>query len=398
MTKAWRTHAFAIAGLERGVAGVCAASTEDRARFYLVTTGGLLMGIDADAAGSVFFELQLPFTFSGPGTAHLCASADGRFVAVVPALGLNGALVDVSTGTVLKPLERDDYHANVSGWAVAMVRRNNRDVLICATAWNRLEAIELPSLRKLAPTSAETTLDFFYGALSPSPSGRFLTTGGWLWHPVGSLKIIDVDAWLGTGGAPAMTTQLMSEWWDVEVCWLDENRFALFGDASDGSEEFGEAMPYFNAQNGVALFNASPRKLARYLPDVTGRSLGTDGSTLYVLGDTTRAYSLAHATWAEPHAGPSDVWHRGARVALSCPQLHGLAGPCHLLWRPTELTRAVSPSVKAHAAELRGRVTPEGLLVLADALDESGADAELVAHCRERHLHGERCWVVEACW
>ena len=241
MNSAWRTHTFSVARLDSPVAGVCPASGDDRPRFYLVTTAGLLLGIDADERAP-FFELQLPLTFAQPGSAQVCASADGRFVAVAPLLGLTGALVDVTRGQVVKTLEREDYHSNVSGWAIAMVHRNNCDLLLCASAWNRLDAFELPSLTRVCSSEAETSLDYFYGVLSPSPSGRSVMTGGWQWHPVGSLNLLDLDAWLRVGGTPAMSTQLMTQWWDVQVCWLDENRFAVFGDGGDGGEEFGAAV------------------------------------------------------------------------------------------------------------------------------------------------------------
>ena len=397
MNSAWRTHTFSVARLDSPVAGVCPASGDDRPRFYLVTTAGLLLGIDADERAP-FFELQLPLTFAQPGSAQVCASADGRFVAVAPLLGLTGALVDVTRGQVVKTLEREDYHSNVSGWAIAMVHRNNCDLLLCASAWNRLDAFELPSLTRVCSSEAETSLDYFYGVLSPSPSGRSVMTGGWQWHPVGSLNLLDLDAWLRVGGTPAMSTQLMTQWWDVQVCWLDENRFAVFGDGGDGGEEFGAAVPYFNAPGGVALFELEPRQQLCFLPGVTGRTLGCDGSTLYILGDSTRAYSLAHREWAEPFAGPTDLWHPGARVALSCPGLRGESGPLRLVWRPSELDKPLAPLLKSQAGALRGRVTREGLSVLADALEEVGAAYQLVAHCRENRPHGQRCWVVEACW
>ena len=127
MTSAWRTHSFEVTGLGRGVAGLCPATTDDRPRWFMTTCDGLLLGIDADD-GRRFFELQLPLTFAVANSAEMVASPDGRFVAVVPRVGLQGALVDTDTGTVVKTLERTDYHANLSGWALAIVRRGARDV------------------------------------------------------------------------------------------------------------------------------------------------------------------------------------------------------------------------------------------------------------------------------
>ena len=394
MTTDWRTHSFTLEGLGRGVAALCPASTDDRPRWFMTTCDGLLLGIDADD-GRRFFELQLPLTFEAPNTAEMAASVDGRFVTVVPRVGFTGVLVDTSSGTVLKTLGRTDYHANITGWAPTIVRRGSRDVLISTIAWNELEALELPSLTALVPGPTEPRLDYFYGVLSASPTGRRVTSSGWHWHPVGSVNLFEVDPWLATREAPEMKSLVMSEWWDGEVCWLDDDRLAMFGDQSDGAEEFGEGVPYFNRQTGIAIFDVQPHQLSAFLPDVPGRALGSDGERLYVMGDSTRAYSLEARAWLEPYKGPTDAWHRGARVALCCPALRGEPGPCQLVWRPTELPTVARESLQQRALELQQNLSIDGLIVLADALEELGVSGEPVDHCREVRPHGHRCWVVE---
>jgi hypothetical protein len=42
-----------------------------------------------------------------------------------------------------------------------------------------------------------------------------------------------------------------------------------------------------------------------------------------------------------------------------------------------------------------GQLDPERLVVLADALEEAGADAALVAHLREPCSHYRGCWAVD---
>lgn len=358
----------------------------------MVTCSGLLLGVEGDD-GSHFFSLQLPVTFEKTHDAIVEASADGRFVAVVPRAGVQGVLVDTASGAVVKTLERTDYHANVSGWAVGFAG----DVLIIATAWNVLEVFSLPSLEPVVRADPEgTTVDYFYGVLSVSPNQQRATTSGWVWHPIGSVEVFELANWFEARGQPKMCSLVHMYWWDGEVCWLDDHRVALFGEAGDGSEEFGEGLPYFHEQKGISLFEVNPLKMTGFLPCEPGRALGSDGSLVYLLDQTTRVYSLEKKEWLEPLEVATDVWHRGARVALSCPALHGLRGPCVLVWRASWSAALMTPALKTRALELQKKLTLEGLLVLADALEEAGAPGEAVAHCRERTPHGSRCWVVES--
>lgn len=214
----------------------------------MVTKDNRLLGIDGDT-GASFFESVLPGVLGD--SAEVVASSDGRFVAIVPTNGLLGVLVDTTTATVVKTLERSDYHADVSGWAVSMVRRNNRDILICASAWNRLEAFELPSLRSLVAYDESDQPDYFYGLLTASPSGKWVATSGWVWHPVGITNVFDVDEWLSHGGSPQFRDLAQTDWWDAGVCFLDDERLVMLGDAP--SEELSDEVPFFNQQTGLAF-------------------------------------------------------------------------------------------------------------------------------------------------
>src|SRR3954465_5888608 len=135
----WRSEEVRIASLEAGVVAAAAASHEDRPRWFAVTPGGTLLGIDLDDA-STFFEVKLPFAVDHPGGVTLTASPSGKYVAAVQTHGVQGALYEISTQRLRKPLARDDYHPEVSAWAIVL----EDDRLFIATDWNRLEAWALP--------------------------------------------------------------------------------------------------------------------------------------------------------------------------------------------------------------------------------------------------------------
>lgn len=382
----WRSQAVPW-GVEGEVVGVVAASAEDRPRFFVATRDGRLIGVDLDD-GARFFEATLPFTFepdeSGFGAvelATLSASPDGRFVAVVQTRGLQGALFDVAEAKLLRPLERDDYHANVSGWTVALLRRDGRDVLVTATAWNRLEAFALPSFERLAPDSDASEHDYFLGLASPSPSGRWLATFGWHWHPIGALRVFDVDAWLGTKSDPPPFDddhRFWADWWDGPMCWLDDERFVTAGEAAPEDA-------FHQQQDGLVVIARATGEVLRFLPGLASRRLASDGERLLCLGETTQVVSLDTFEVEARLEARLAAWHDGARVGLelvdgTTARLHWLSG-AHAEARP-----AHGLPVSAGAAELA---------VLGDALEEAGAPPHLIAHCRDGRPHGRRCWVLE---
>ena len=378
----WCSAPVSLTGLEAGVAGVCPASEADRPRWFLATHDGVLRGVDLDD-GATFFETRLPFALLVGESATLVASADGRYLAVVQTRGLEGALYDVAQGTLLRALVRADYHADASGWALALVKSGERDVLITATAWNRLEAFALPSLERLAPAGDDTDLDYFFGHASPSPSGRQLASFGWHWQPVGALRVMDVEAWLTSraDAPPELHDSLFAEWWDDDVCWLDEGRIALRGQQPEDAED-----SFLAHSEGVLIVDLATRKIERAFPGLSPRQLATDGNHLLMLGQTTRVFSLATGAELASLDQPTHAWHPGARVALTLPALGGAPGPCALHWLTGTL---------GHRAALPEAPTAPRLLVLADALEEAGGPPEAVAHCRTARSHGRRCWVIE---
>ena len=376
-----------LLGCEAGVVGVGAASREDRPRWFVATRDGRVRGVDFDD-GSVFFDVQTSFGFPPELTeqnviesaATLVASDDGRYLAVVQRRGAAGGLYEVASGRLLSALSREDYHANVSAWPLAMVRHEGRDVLITSTAWNRLEALELPSLVRLAPKEAESKLDYFWGQASVSADGRRLASFGWFWHPVGALRTLDVAAWLSTGVDPPaeLFPAQFAEWWDDSVCWLDDGRVAMRGQPTASADEI------FDAPEGVAVVDLATQAVQRYFPGVSPSELAFDGTHLVCLGATTQCLSLETGEVNALLERRTDAWHPGARVALTVPQGEELHFELH--W----LSGALGTGVPLPAT-----TGTNELLVLADSLEERGFPQELVSHCRAGHAHGRRCWVLE---
>lgn len=373
----WRSETLPFFVTSRDVVGTCAASQEDRLRCFLVTRDGVVRGVDLET-GQVFFSAQLTFRFPDDTHATLVASAEGRFLAVVQSNGLEGALFDVASGRLLKPLARDDYHADVSGWALAFVG----DVLVTATAWNVIEAWSVPTLERLAPASVDGSLDYFYGALTVSPSGRWLASAGWFWHPVGGVRFIDVRRWLEGRADPAPeregSVSVMSDWWDDDVCWVTDELVALRGCAQT------EPDVYFGSIEGIALVDLTSKQPLRLIPGVPG-SLSTDGTHVFSSAETTQAFSVESGALVAELAQRTHLWLPGARAFIALPQTEG---PLSAHW--------LTGTHRALPLGLEAAPTRDALLVLADALEAHGGDPLAIAHCRAAPPHGRRCWVLES--
>jgi hypothetical protein len=371
----WSSSKVAFSGLESGVAGVCAASEEDRPRWFLALRDGHVRGVDLDD-GQTFFEVKAADSFE---SATLAASGDGRFLAVVETYGMTGALYEVATGKALQVLQRGDYHPEVSGWAIGFAR----DTFVYASDWNRLEVLELPSMKRLAPSGEETKLDYFYGLATVSPNRQRLATFGWHWHPIGAVRIIDVGDWLSTGGdEPGGAELALTDWWDDPLCWLDDTHVALRG--APRSED-DEDTWFIDEVKGVMIVDVTTNKLVRFLPGLTtGRVLESDGERIFALAETVRVFDAQSGEQLAELPIRCAGWHRGSRTLLS------ISVP------ENELTAHWLTGTLAPALTVPQAVHDASLLVLGDALEESSVDAVAISHCRARQVHGKRCWVIEA--
>lgn len=209
-----------ITGLEAGVAGVCAASNEDRPRWFIATRDGIVRGIDLDD-GSLFFEQRVSFSVE---SLMLTASPDGRFLAVGQHTGTEGALFDVATQRQLETLHRGDYCVEHCGWFMAFVD----DLFIFATDWNELEVRRTPTFERVE-LRGEEHLEFFWDTATVSPDGRFIASPGWIWHPIGFVQIIDVAKWKAdfTNVPPLFEHEHFTDEWGQDLYWFDDHRLLV---------------------------------------------------------------------------------------------------------------------------------------------------------------------------
>ncbi|GAA3035442.1 hypothetical protein LV79_002687 [Actinokineospora globicatena] len=154
------------------------------------------------------------------------ASASGRFVAVVVDHGETGVVVELATGAVTLELDRGDYCPGPTLFPVAFV---GADLVVAATAWNRLDLFDVASGELLSAREVDEELDFFHGSIHPSPSGRWLLVDGWMWQPVGVQVAIDLAAWQA-GEPAAEAAREVGPFpldWNRPTTWLDDDTIAV---------------------------------------------------------------------------------------------------------------------------------------------------------------------------
>jgi hypothetical protein len=209
---------------------------------WLARTDAGLVEVRSDepprGVAAVALPAESPAT--GPGQARapaLHTAADGRFAAAVTDYGRHGVVVDLASGAVVLALDRQDHHTETVRFPVAFLG----PLVVAATDWNRLDVFDPATGRLLTERvttreeNPEHYLDYFHGALLPSPSGRSLLVDGWVWQPEGIPLVLDCAAWLaGDRHAPEHGQALaFRDPWDVPMAWVDEETVALQGIGDD---------------------------------------------------------------------------------------------------------------------------------------------------------------------
>jgi hypothetical protein len=197
---------------------------------------------------------------------RLHASADGRFAAVVNDFGRRGAVFDLAAGRMTLLLDGGDHHQETVPFSFAFVEHAGRTVAIHRTRWNRLDVSDpatgaLLSERDVEPAEKgkprpEHYLDYFHGALLPSPGGTRIADDGWVWHPVGIPMTWSLEQWLGGAkweaeDGPSVCRLVWRAYrWNNPMCWLDEDHLVLGGIGND-DEAMLDGVEIFQVETGA---------------------------------------------------------------------------------------------------------------------------------------------------
>jgi hypothetical protein len=122
-------------------------------------------------------------------------SADGVYTFLYKRLGTKGLLL--KNNEQIREMNRSYYCADVYEYPAAFVTlENGKTCLVhCPDSYCRLEVEDVETGEIVTALSHRVPADIFHSRLEVSPSGKYLISKGWVWHPwhvVLSYKIEDI--------------------------------------------------------------------------------------------------------------------------------------------------------------------------------------------------------------
>jgi hypothetical protein len=119
-------------------------------------------------------------------------SADGQYAFIYKKFGTKGLLL--KNGDLLREINRSYYFAETYEYPAAFTAVNGVTYLIhCPLEYCRLDFENVETGERITNVPDCDPSDFFHSRLEISPSGRFLTSKGWHWHPLDDVYIFDME-------------------------------------------------------------------------------------------------------------------------------------------------------------------------------------------------------------
>jgi hypothetical protein len=235
-------------------------------RWLGVTSAGTLVLIDlhekhwmpiAELAGAgVDLEHQLA----------LHVSPDGLTAAVVEDRGLSGVVVELATGDITMMIDRGPHLVERARFPLAFVRHAGEVLLVHATAWNRLDALDprpgaCVSTRPGGPGEALAhNVEYVSSSLTASPDGAWMADNGFTASATGMVAAFRLGAWLGPEGNrweadDGPTKRYLCQrrdFWNGPLAWVAPGTLAVWG-YGPGRASLVPAVILFDVESGEAL-------------------------------------------------------------------------------------------------------------------------------------------------
>lgn len=196
------------------------------------------------------------------------STPDGKYAVLYETYGTKGIIL--KENKLLREINRSFYLADAYEYPVTVFRSlDNRLCLAhCPEDYNVLDIDDLETGERLTSANRESN-DFFQSRLQASPDGRYILSAGWVWHPVDSIEIFDLEDDISN---PKNLSPYRNE--ALQDLRLFEINAAVFIDNSTivltGSDEDFDEVKYiylFDVENSTILSKAK-------LPEIAGTLMG----------------------------------------------------------------------------------------------------------------------------
>jgi hypothetical protein len=119
-------------------------------------------------------------------------SVDGQYVFIYQILGTKGLLI--KNGEILREINRSYYQSNLYEYPASFIMQNGITYLAhCPFEYCRLEFEEVETGRIVTNISDRKPSDYFHSRLEISPNGKYLMSKGWIWHPLDTIQIYNIE-------------------------------------------------------------------------------------------------------------------------------------------------------------------------------------------------------------
>lgn len=203
----------------------------------LVWQGDVL--IDWVAGGTRFFldgsKTEARVYFAGDFDAAI-ATGCGDIAVIYRRLGTKAIVL--KNGQFVREINRSFYHAHVYEYPICLWERKDSPAVIihCPNDYNRLEMEEAVSGRRLFDGETRNPPDIFHSRLSVNPSGTYLLSAGWVWHPVDVANIYRLPTSNGDIDFDTPFASVDAEC-DVSACSWINDELVLAANADSGSNQ-----------------------------------------------------------------------------------------------------------------------------------------------------------------
>ncbi len=165
-------------------------------------------------------------------------------------------------------LWREDYHADISDYPIALFKKEDVPHIIYSAAWNHLQIMNLDTRQIL--TAAKSLIeenaeekhiefyknhvehnklpwphryDYFFGELLLSPNNKKFLSAGWSWGSSDSYNVYDVENFINSN----RISDIKIGFWEHEnraVHWIDEETIAItYNPFTEGDDDASSDSP-----------------------------------------------------------------------------------------------------------------------------------------------------------
>ncbi|MFC9893607.1 hypothetical protein ACFVMC_07930 [Nocardia sp. NPDC127579] len=221
------------------------------------------------------------------------ASPLGDVIALVASTGTNGLLL-TPDGELIREIHRSDYCADAYRYPVALytLPDGRTGLAHCPEEYNRLEIEVAANGERVTADSDRSPEDVFHSRLEVSPSGQYLLSAGWVWHPVDWLAVYKLSC---VATEPAVLDSLSGfAHTSIDVagaCFLDSDDIVI-STCPDGVASSDD--PEVLGPNTLARWSPVTKTVVwrRQLPSAAGDIVTMAGHIL-ALHDYPRLYDAA---------------------------------------------------------------------------------------------------------